>query len=287
MPKTATGDKQPRANPTQSRARKSLGLKPAAKRPVRPTRRKAARLGQHFLMHPQIAERIAEAARLSPEDTVFEIGPGRGMLTYSLLSRVEKVVAIEADPELYAQLRQQFAKEIEFGKFMLIEGDVRALNTATLPQGYKVVANIPYYITGEILRLFLEAPHQPAQMTLLVQKEVARRVARDKKESILSLSVKAYGSPKYEFTVPKGAFKPMPKVDSALLSVRGISREKFENVAQEKHFFTLLHAGFGHKRKKLAGNLKSFKLHLPPILIDSRAEDLTLAAWLELAKQMK
>ena len=159
-------------------------------------------LGQNFLMHARIAERIANVAKLSPDATVFEIGPGTGMLTRPLLKRAGKVIAVEMDRELFERLQFDFANEISDDRLKLFYGDVRSFDIETLPKGYTLVANIPYYLTGEIFRKFLESLNQPSAMTLLVQKEVAERIARSKKESILSLSVKAYGTPKYEFTGP-------------------------------------------------------------------------------------
>ena len=128
-------------------------------------------------------------------------------------------------------------------------------------------------------------------MTLLLQKEVAERIARDPKESLLSLSVKAFGSPSYEFTVPKGAFTPSPKVDSAVLSVRGISRARFSSAAEERRFFELMRAGFAHKRKRLAKNLADAGFSADVILKDARlarvrAEDLPLSDWLSFARLM-
>ena len=262
-----------------------------------------ARLGQHFLMHPRIAERIVQVAGVSTEDTVLEIGPGKGMLTRALLRRALAVIAIEADQNLFEKLKIDFAEEIQNGQLELMYGDIRTYSLSK-PIGqnkeYKVVANIPYYVTGEILRKFLSAEQQPSSMTLLVQKEVAERIARSNpdakrsgprpkrrgKESILSLSVKAYGTPHYEFTVPRGAFVPAPKVDSAVLSIRDISRSRFQDGATEKRFFELVRAGFAHKRKLLASNLKEAGLELPvsslQSLASSRAEDLSLADWLAL-----
>ncbi|OGG67668.1 ribosomal RNA small subunit methyltransferase A [Candidatus Kaiserbacteria bacterium RIFCSPLOWO2_02_FULL_56_11] len=242
-------------------------------------------LGQHFLMHPRIAERIADTAKLTKDDVVFEIGPGTGVLTRALLARAKKVIAVEADAELYAKLAADFAPEIARGRLILTKEDIRATNIGTLLKDYVVVANIPYYLTGEILRLFLEAPNQPRTMTLMVQKEVAERIARSKKESVLSLSVKAYGTPKYEFTVPRGAFVPAPKVNSAVLSVRDISRKHFATATEEKRFFELIHAGFAHKRKKLANNLQEIDVAVPLALTTTRAEDLSLALWLALIKK--
>ncbi len=243
-------------------------------------------LGQNFLMHQRIAERIAMTAKLSLHDTVFEIGPGTGMLTRELLKRAKRVIAIEADYELFEKLQIDFAQEIAEGRLDLWHGDIRTFNIATLPKGYALVANIPYYLTGEIFRMFLESSAQPCSMTLLVQKEVAERIARAKKESILSLSVKAYGAPKYEFTVPRGAFRPAPKVDSAVLSIRDISRKNFTTSKEELRFFTLLHAGFAHKRKFVRKNLNEAGLSWTGIPEKSRAEDLALADWIALNKNL-
>ena len=254
-------------------------------------------LGQNFLMHARIAERIAISADITPSSTVFEIGPGTGMLTRELLKLAKKVIALEADQELFDALQESFADEIAAGRLELISGDIRAFAIETLPQGYLLVANIPYYLTGEIFRMFLEAENQPSSMTLLVQKEVAERIAprqlssraagrtagggfrRSSKESILSLSVKVYGAPKYEFTVPRGAFRPAPNVDSAVLTVRNISRKNFASRPEEELFFTLLHAGFAHKRKFVRKNLRDAGLPCGDIPEKARAEDLSLATW--------
>ena len=149
------------------------------------TSRPKKSLGQNFLMHARIAERIANAANLSRESVAFEIGPGTGMLTRELLKIAKKVIAIEADEELFEKLRIDFANEIASGKLELVQGDIRTFDINSLPRGYELVANIPYYLTGEIFRMFLESENQPRTMTLLVQKEVAERIARTKKESIL------------------------------------------------------------------------------------------------------
>ncbi len=236
-------------------------------------------LGQNFLMHARIAERIAITADITPGGIVFEIGPGTGMLTRELLKLAKKVIALEADYELFNTLQTSFADEIAEGRLELISGDIRTFDIRTLPHGYLLVANIPYYLTGEIFRMFLETDNQPAAMTLLVQKEVAERIARSDKESLLSLSVKAYGMPKYEFTVPRGAFRPAPKVDSAVLSVRDISRKNFSSRSEEEMFFTLLHAGFAHKRKFVRKNLSEAGLPCGDIPEKARAEDLPLSVW--------
>ena len=243
-------------------------------------------LGQNFLMHARIAERIALVANLASDATALEIGPGTGMLTRELLKKAKKVIAVEADNELFEKLKSDFADEIANGRLELIRGDIRnyPLHTATaVKRGYCVVANIPYYLTGEIFRMFLGADNQPSAMTLLVQKEVADRiVARDGKESILSLSVKAYGTPKREFLVPRGCFRPAPNVDSAVLSISNISRKHFATTEEEQRFFAFLHAGFAHKRKFVRNNLSDAGLPTGDIPEKTRAEDMPLSDWLTL-----
>lgn len=251
-------------------------------------------LGQNFLMHRQTAERIVFAAKLPEKALVLEIGPGTGMLTQALLDAGHRVQAVEADTELIPVLESTFAKEIEAGRLSLVHADVRTFDTTSIIDTYHLVANIPYYITGELFRQFLTAPHQPASMTLLVQKEVAERIVRAKKESLLSLSVKAFGAPTYAFTVPRGAFRPAPNVDSAVIHISDISRRSFGSSTEESRFFAILHAGFAHKRKRLAKNLEGFtdsatittafsRLDLDP---NVRAEDLTLSTWLSLTKNL-
>src|SRR6185503_6944773 len=145
---------------------------------------------------------------------------------------------------------------------------------------------IPYNITGAILKKFLTAKNQPERMVLMVQKEVAERiVARDGKESILSISVKAYGEPKLVMKVEKRYFSPAPEVDSAIIAITGISREFFvKNKIDEGEFWSLVKTGFAHKRKKLASNLKSLGKASLLVLGNKRAEDLTLLEWLNLSK---
>ena len=237
-------------------------------------------LGQNFLMHARIAERIALVAGSTKDTVVFEIGPGTGMLTRELLKLTKKVIAIEADYELYNELQGTFAEEIAAGRLELLSGDIRTFDISSLPKGYVLAANIPYYLTEDIFRMFLESENQPETMTLLVQKEVAERIARSKKESILSLSVKVFGTPKLEFTVPRGAFNPAPKVDSAVLTIRAISRKNFSSKEDEESFFNFLHAGFAHKRKFVRNNLTERGLSVGNIPEKARAEDLSLAEWL-------
>ena len=244
-------------------------------------------LGQNFLMHARIAERIVHAATIAPTDTVLEIGPGSGMLTKPLLKATAKVIAVEADQMLFQALKTTFSEEIAAKKLELIHADIRMFNPNSIDGEYQVVANIPYYITGEIIRSFLSARHKPHRMTLLIQKEVAVRIARAKKESLLSLSVKAYGVPTYQFTVPRGAFFPAPNVDSAVISIQHIDQHAFPDTEAEKRFFALLHAGFAHKRKQLMNNLEEYFTEgsildgfaAAKLDVKIRPEDLSLQQW--------
>ncbi|MEK7612727.1 MAG: 16S rRNA (adenine(1518)-N(6)/adenine(1519)-N(6))-dimethyltransferase RsmA [Patescibacteria group bacterium] len=243
-------------------------------------------LGQHFLHSAHYLALVADAAHIQKNETVIEVGPGDGALTTELLARGARVVAIEKDSRLIAVLQEKFAEEIAEKKFKLVEGDALDFEISKYLKKfkeYKIVGNIPYYITGALLKKFLTAPKQPSTLVFLVQKEVAERIARSRKESILSLSVKAYGEPRYVKTIPRGAFSPPPNVDSAILAVEHISRKNFRNAAHEKKFFELVRKGFGQKRKQLKNNLQInlADAHIPET---ARAEDVSLEQWLILAK---
>jgi len=230
-------------------------------------------LGQHFLHSASYLNAVADAADIQQGETVLEVGPGEGTLTEVLLQRGARVVAIEKDSRLISFLQNKFAGK----EFEVIEGDALDLKIENLNiENYKLVGNIPYYISGALFKKFLTTEHQPSTLVFLVQKEVAERIARSKKESILSLSVKAYGTPKYIKTVPAGAFSPPPKVDSAILLVSDISRGNFKNAAHEARFFALIKKAFGQKRKMLRTTIG----------IDSseRPEDLPLSKWLDLSR---
>ncbi len=234
-----------------------------------------------------------------------------------------KVIAVEKDDRLIELLKEKFAEEIKEGQLTLIHDDILKLDFSNflkmdsrLPlhlklrrtncgndkvRGYKLVANIPYYITGQVIRKFLsEEKIQPSRIVLMLQKEVARRiVATHKKphktasghwakESLISIAVKAYGEPKYIKTVSANAFLPKPKVDSAILLVQNISRNNFYDVS-EQEFFAILKKGFAQKRKKLAGNLKLKKGELVACGLSEnvRAEELSVNNWFCLAKLLK
>lgn len=257
-------------------------------------------LGQNFLKLKSAIRNAADAARLSAGDMVLEIGPGRGALTEELLARAGKVIALEKDADLIPFLKEKFASEISSGKFELLNSDALSYiptHHSLQTTHYKLVANIPYYITGEILRKYLTENYQPSLMVLMVQKEVADRiVARDGKESLLSMSVKAYGKPKYIETVKARFFSPAPKVDSALILIDEISRDFFSDI-KEDDFFKMLHDGFAQKRKKLAGNLKNAGrgpadaikkiMESCGINPNARAENLSVEDWKRLITRMK
>ncbi len=275
-------------------------------------------LGQNFLKSEIALKKIIETGEIKSDDVVLEIGPGKGALTEKLLEKAGLVVAVEKDRELFEFLKTKFEKEITEKKLILLREDILEfdLNSEVLkflsgprisgslsqpdhsknlkPLNYKLIANIPYNITGAILKKFLTETNQPELMVLLVQHEVAQRiVARDGKESILSISVKAYGEPKTIMKVGARYFSPAPKVDSAIILIKNISRKVFkENNINEDNFWEIVKTGFSHKRKKLSSNLKSlsnYKKNENSTLIENlgnkRAEELTLKDWISLAGQ--
>lgn len=253
-------------------------------------------LGQNFLNNTRIPELMADAGEVQKGDTVLEIGPGTGMLTREFLIRGASVIAIEADIRAMEVLKGTFGTEIGSGSLTLIHSDIREINLESLglqPHSYKLIANIPYYLSGFLFRTFLESPIQPKTLVFLTQKEVAERIARDKKESLLSLGVKAYGDPKYVKTVARGNFNPSPKVDSAIIKVGNISKDRIHAVP-EVFFFEILHLAFAAKRKQLLGNLaKQFNrnalIHIFSELTlkeDVRAEDVPLETWQKLTEAL-
>ncbi|HEY0964411.1 MAG TPA: 16S rRNA (adenine(1518)-N(6)/adenine(1519)-N(6))-dimethyltransferase RsmA [Candidatus Paceibacterota bacterium] len=254
-------------------------------------------LGQHFLNSAYVPKKMCDAARLTVGETVLEIGPGTGALTKELLERGVTVIALEADSRAIERLTVTFSKEIASGQLIIHHHDVRTLipETFGLTAGkYKVVANIPYYLSGFLFRTLLEAAHPPNTLVFLVQKEVARRIAKEKKESLLSISVKIFGTPSYICTVGRNHFTPPPAVDSAIVAIYDISHRHFTDISIPA-FFELLHLGFGQKRKQLLSNLS--KVYARPALEQIfsaislspqiRAEDVPLPAWLQLAKALQ
>lgn len=255
-------------------------------------------LGQNFLKSKGALLAMCKAGELNGNDIVLEIGPGKGALTEYLLKEAKTVIAIEKDYDLAVFLSEKFKEEVIAGKLVLVQGDILEKNLEVYGlknNKYKIVANIPYNITGAIFKKFLSGPLKPSIMTLLVQKEVAERVvARDGKESILSISVKVYGTPKYITKVSKKYFSPSPKVDSAILQITNISNNLFKNGKDEEWFFRILKAGFAHKRKVLKSNLniieKADKINsvFEKLQINekSRAENISVDTWVKLAHEL-
>lgn len=239
-------------------------------------------LGQHFLIDADSLEAVIAAAELDPTDTVLEIGPGLGVMTTAVCERVEKVVAVETDRVLAELLRRDAPANLD-----VIEDDILRFDLTGLPLGYKVAANIPYYLTSKLFRLLLESPNPPAVMSLLIQKEVAERItASPGSLSILALSVQYYGQPKIMKIVERHKFWPAPAVDSAVLQVI-VSGPAFP--ADASKLFRLIKAGFGERRKQLK-NALSGGLNVEGILAEkwlkaaklkptARAQELSLADW--------
>lgn len=245
-------------------------------------------LGQHWLKDREVLAHIADCAEITPDDTVLEIGPGLGTLTSVLLARAKKVVAVEFDGKLAKKLPGQFpGKNLE-----VIQSDILSFDLSDLPPGYKVVANVPYYITSKIIQLLMTAENKPTLTVLLVQKEVAERLAaRPGDMSILAVSAQLFAEAHLGDIVPAILFTPPPKVDSQVVILR---TRPYPLVVkeQEKAFFRLVKAGFSAKRKKIVSSLSGGlhkdksdtvalleKAHISP---DVRAEELAIQDWLRI-----
>ncbi len=244
-------------------------------------------LGQHWLKDRLILEAIADSAEITPNDTVLEIGPGLGTLTSVLLSRAKEVVAVEFDSELARKLPGQFP-----GKNLTVHNkDILSFDLSQLPAGYKVVANVPYYITSKIVQLLMTSSNKPSLAVLLVQKEVAERLAATPGDmSILAISAQVFAEVSLGELVPAEYFTPPPKVDSQVVIMRS-RPQPLVAPDQEKAFFRIVKAGFSAKRKKLrsslAGGLGIEKTEVEKLLAaanispNARAEDLSIDEWLK------
>ena len=264
-------------------------------------------LGQNFLIDKRALDKILATTELSPQDTVVEIGPGIGTLTRELAQNVKRVIAVEKDRAMIEILRET-TKDLP--NIEIVQGDILKLNLAELSyphlnraKGYKVVANLPYYITSPVIRKFLEAELlskearllRPALMVLMVQKEVAQRIcAKPSHMSLLAVSVQFYAKPEIISYISKNSFWPVPKVDSAILKITPITADIN---ADARGFFKIVKAGFKQPRKQLGNNLAKGlgvkkeilaqwleKNHVQP---SQRAETLGVETWIRLAKSMK
>lgn len=247
-------------------------------------------LGQHWLRDRDILAAIADSVPISSSDTVLEIGPGLGTLTSELLRRSDNVVAVEFDKDLARKLPGQFP-----GKNLTVHNqDILQFNFDTLPEGYVVVANVPYYITSKIVERLVTAKNKPRAAVLLVQKEVAERIASDAGDmSLLALSAQIYAVAELGIEVPREYFTPPPKVDSQVVILT--TRDKaLVDTNSQKSFWRVARAGFAAKRKKLrssiAAGLAIEKADAEVLLAkasidsDARAEDLSIDDWLRLSR---
>ncbi|MCD5411629.1 16S rRNA (adenine(1518)-N(6)/adenine(1519)-N(6))-dimethyltransferase RsmA [Thermodesulfovibrionales bacterium] len=245
------------------------------------------RLGQNFLFDPSILRRIIEVSKITLDDMVVEIGPGTGRLTKLLAGLARKVIAIELDFGLYEKLKEELKG---FNNIELVHCDALKYNYKEL-QPFKVVSNIPYYITTPIIFKLIETRTNLRSMTLTMQKEVAQRIVAkpDTKDyGVLSIAVQYYGRPKFEFIVPKGAFRPVPRVDSAVIHM-DMCEEPAVKVVDEKLFFRVVKTAFSQRRKTLANVLKPVLKNTEKVLISSgikpirRAETLTIEEFARLS----
>jgi 16S rRNA (adenine1518-N6/adenine1519-N6)-dimethyltransferase len=245
-------------------------------------------LGQNFLTDESALQQVVEAAGITPQDVVLEIGPGLGSLTRRLAIYALKVVAVEVDSSLIPVLKQVVE---QFSNVQVIEGDILALNPVQLvsQSEFLVVANIPYYITSVLIRHLLEGDSRPRRLVLTVQQEVARRIcAAPGDMSLLALSVQVYGHPEIIAQIPANAFYPPPKVDSTIIRIDSYPSPVIPSDELDA-FFQLIKAGFSQKRKTLRNSLAG-GLHLSHPKVEAmlthaqidpmrRAETLSLMEW--------
>jgi 16S rRNA (adenine1518-N6/adenine1519-N6)-dimethyltransferase len=245
-------------------------------------------LGQNFLVDPTALERIVQAAEISPDAEVLEVGPGLGSLTRYLAQAARRVVAVELDTRFIPALEEVLAgKE----NIVVVQGDILKLDPTRLmeQEGYQVVANIPYYITSALIRHLLEANRKPSRMVLTIQKEVAQRItAAPGDMSLLALSVQVYGLPRQVLRIPAGAFYPPPKVDSEVVRI-DLYPQPVIPIQELDAFFFLIKAGFSQKRKTLRNSVSAglrWKPEQAETLLRSsdvdpqrRAETLSLEEW--------
>lgn len=248
-------------------------------------------LGQNFLFNPAILGRLVEASHITVDDTVVEIGPGHGNLTAILAKNAGSVIAIELDNDLFIKLQEKFRGS---GNIALVQGDALTYNYEAL-DSFKVVANIPYYITTPIIFRLIEAGKRLISMTLTIQREVAERIVAapgTKVYGVLSIAVQYYADAKMEFIIPREAFSPMPKVDSAVVHITMRKTPKVA-VKDKNFFFTVVRTAFSQRRKTLSNALKPLSPDSREKLIDAgidprrRAETLSIEEFAVLADTLR
>ncbi len=249
-------------------------------------------LGQNFLFERGIVQRMVRSARISAEDTVLEVGPGLGILTDELLLRAGRVIAIELDRNLAAHLRHQFGANASFSLF---EGDALRLDLSEIipvSGPYKVAANLPYGVAAAVIRRLLETPRPPVQLTVMLQLEVAERLAASPPNmTILTVATQFYAVPRIAFHVPPTVFIPPPKVESAV-AILDVRPETPLPLAEHRSFFRIVNAGFRQKRKRVANSIAA-ELDVPKPDVSAwlasseidpmrRAQTLTVDEWVRL-----
>ncbi len=253
-------------------------------------------LGQHWLNDLAALKTIVDVGEIQPNDTVLEIGPGLGSLTKLLVEKAGKVIAIEKDEKLARNLLHHTSLIPEDGppkgELEVVEGDILEFDLQQLPRDYKIVANIPYYLTSNLIRLISESPNPPSWMVLLVQKEVAQRLAaKPGQMSLLAVSAQAYWQIELGQVVPAELFEPPPKIDSQIVVFQRRQQPLFEDLDYQK-FFRLVKAGFSERRKMLRSSLSAglgisknqaeALLSTAKIRADLRAQTLSLEDWYRL-----
>jgi 16S rRNA (adenine1518-N6/adenine1519-N6)-dimethyltransferase len=250
------------------------------------------RLGQNFLIDKKVMRKIVEASEISKKDTVLEVGAGIGNLTLELAKRAKKVIAVEKDKRMVEILKENLR---DFKNVEIIEGDIRETFLTivqNITRDYKIVANIPYYLTSYLIRKFLETKKRPKLMVLMVQKEVAERIcAKSPKMNLLAVSVQFFAKPEIVSFVSKNCFWPKPKVDSAIVRLK-VKGERLK--VNKELFFEIVRAGFSHPRKQLISNFsKKFgvdKIKVKCWLLENRIDpqkrpqEISLNKWIKLAK---
>ena len=256
-------------------------------------------MGQNFLINPRVLQKIIETADLK-NDIILEVGPGLGTLTQELAKKAKKVIAVEKDKQMNEVLKETLK---DFDNIEIVEGDILKIlkqKPSILKNSkYKVVANIPYYLTSPLIRILLESDNPPEEIVLMIQKEVAKRITvQPPKMNLLAISVQFYSQPKIISYVSKESFWPEPKVDSAIIKITPHPSVILRAKPEESHqrFFKIVKAGFSSPRKQLANNL-SEKLKIDKEKIktalaecelntQARAESLSLESWKKLLRSI-
>ena len=244
-------------------------------------------LGQNFLIDKKILEKIIESADIKPSDIILEVGPGIGTLTQELAKQAKQVIAVEKDETMIEILKETLP---DYKNIDIIHDDILKIEKIEKLKNYKVVANIPYYLTSPLIRKFLECDNPPSEMILMLQKEVAQRIcSKPPNMSLLAVSVQFYADAKIVSYVSKNCFWPSPKIDSAIIKIIPRESRAFAGANFVKTFFKVVKAGFSQPRKQLAGNLskmlKKEKSQVEKWLVENkinpiqRAETLSVEDW--------